>query len=93
MWFLAKLVHGLRPDQSRSDRSTKLALYNTYDARTLFSELLERVRSGEEIVIGRAGDPIAKLVPYAGEETKPGVYRAHVYVHDRRAGDGAGRRT
>ncbi|HET7567683.1 MAG TPA: type II toxin-antitoxin system prevent-host-death family antitoxin [Gaiellaceae bacterium] len=93
MSFFARLAQRLQSDQSRSDRQTRLALYNTYDARTLFSELLERVRSGEEIVIGRAGDPIAKLVPYAGEETKPGVFRAHVYVHDRRAGDGAGRPT
>ena len=42
------------------------------------------MRTGEEIVVGRAGEPIAKLVPYAGEAVKPGLFRAHVYVHDSR---------
>ena len=59
------------------------AQYNTGDARSHFCQLLERVRSGEEIVIARAGDPIAKLIPYGGgQPTRPGVFRAHVVIHD-----------
>ena len=84
MSFARRVVQLIRPAQIRTDGQTKLALYNTYDARALFSELLERVRTGEEIVIGRAGEPVAKLVPYAGEAFKPGLFRAHVYVHDSR---------
>ena len=34
-----------------------------YDARTHFSELLERVESGEEITITKHGTPVARLVP------------------------------
>jgi prevent-host-death family protein len=34
-----------------------------YDAKTHFSELLERVESGEEITITRHGSPVARLVP------------------------------
>ena len=37
---------------------------NVHDARSNFSELLRRVERGEEIVIARAGKPVAKLVPY-----------------------------
>ena len=84
MSFARRVVQLIRPAQIRTDGQTKLALYNTYDARALFSELLERMRTGEEIVIGRAGEPVAKLVPYAGEAFKPGLFRAHVYVHDSR---------
>lgn len=38
---------------------------NIHDAKTHFSKLLERVANGEEIVIARAGRPVARLVAYA----------------------------
>ena len=34
-----------------------------YDARTHFSELLQRVEAGEELTITRHGLPVARLVP------------------------------
>jgi prevent-host-death family protein len=37
---------------------------NVHAAKTNLSRLLERVETGEEVVIGRAGKPIARLVPY-----------------------------
>jgi prevent-host-death family protein len=58
----------------------RLAFYNTYEARMFFSYIVERVSHGEEIVIGRSGVPTAKLVPYRGERTRPGVLRFHVRV-------------
>ena len=36
---------------------------NIHEAKTHFSRLLERVDLGEEIVIAKAGTPVAKLVP------------------------------
>lgn len=36
---------------------------NVHDAKTNLSKLLERVERGEEIVIARAGRPIARLCP------------------------------
>jgi prevent-host-death family protein len=41
---------------------------NIHEAKTHFSKLIERVRAGEEIVIAKAGRPVAKLVPI---EPKP----------------------
>ena len=38
---------------------------NIHDAKTRFSQLVERAESGEEIVIARAGKPVARLVPLA----------------------------
>ena len=35
----------------------------TYDAKTRFSELIERVAGGEEFTITRHGSPIARLIP------------------------------
>ena len=36
---------------------------NMHEAKTHLSKLVERVERGEEIVIDRAGKPVAKLVP------------------------------
>ena len=36
---------------------------NVHEAKTQLSRLLERVRTGEEIVIAKAGKPCARLVP------------------------------
>ena len=33
------------------------------DARAKLSELIERVQSGEEVVLTRHGEPVARLVP------------------------------
>jgi prevent-host-death family protein len=41
------------------------AAVGTFEAKTHFSELLERVSKGEEITITRHGAPVAKLVPVA----------------------------
>lgn len=37
---------------------------NIHAAKTHLSRLLERVALGEEVVIAKAGKPIAKIVPY-----------------------------
>ncbi len=36
-----------------------------FDAKTHFSELLQRAEHGEEIVITRRGKPVARLMPVA----------------------------
>jgi prevent-host-death family protein len=55
-----------------------LAQFNVYEARTHFSRLIERAATGEEIVIARAGEPLAKLVPYRQEPRVPGVISARI---------------
>lgn len=47
---------------------------NVHDAKTHLSRLLDRAAAGEEIVIGRAGKPVARLVPLA--ERSPRVFGA-----------------
>jgi prevent-host-death family protein len=41
---------------------------NVHEAKTHFSRLLERVALGEEIIIAKAGTPVAKLVPLNGKK-------------------------
>ena len=42
---------------------------NVHEAKTMLSKLLKKVEVGEEILIARAGKPVARLVP-AGSGTK-----------------------
>jgi prevent-host-death family protein len=55
---------------------------NVHDAKTRFSELLKRVEGGEEILIARAGLPVAKLVPLRErtEPRQPGGWEGQVWI-------------
>jgi prevent-host-death family protein len=43
---------------------------NVHEAKTQLSRLLQDVEAGEEVVIARNGEPVAKLVPHI-EERRP----------------------
>ncbi len=53
---------------------------NLHEAKTHFSKLIERVRRGEEIIIAKAGKPVAKLLPIAqGAQVRvPGSARGRI---------------
>ena len=49
---------------------------NVHQAKTHLSSLLNRVIAGEEIVIAKAGTPVARLVPISKKHSrKPGSAR------------------
>ena len=55
-----------------------------HEAETQLSRLIQQVSDGEEIVIAKAGKPIARLVAYAqstGPRT-PGCWRGQVCMAD-----------
>jgi prevent-host-death family protein len=37
--------------------------FNMHDAKTHLSRIIERVERGEEVIIDRAGKPVAKIIP------------------------------
>jgi prevent-host-death family protein len=43
---------------------------NVHEAKTHLSRLLERVATGEEVVIAKAGRPVARLIPYSERPTR-----------------------
>jgi prevent-host-death family protein len=61
---------------------------NLYEAKTKLSQLVERAAAGEEIVIARAGRPMARLAPLAqfvprAKRTTPrplGLYAGQVKI-------------
>jgi prevent-host-death family protein len=57
-----------------------MAQINITDAKARFSQLLDRAAAGEEIVIARAGKPIARLVPYSHPRRKPGAWKGKIWI-------------
>jgi prevent-host-death family protein len=59
-----------------------MATVNVHDAKTHFSKLLNRVESGEEIVIARAGKPVARLLPLVTrvQKREPGSAKGKVVL-------------
>ncbi len=57
---------------------------NVHDAKTQFSRLLNRVGNGEEIVIAKAGKPVARLVPIKNKLKKriPGSAKGKITIAD-----------
>ena len=56
---------------------------NVHDAKTHFSRLVARAEAGEEIVIARNGEPVARLgpLPPTGPR-RPGTARGEVQMSD-----------
>jgi prevent-host-death family protein len=61
-----------------------LRITNISEAKAQLSALIERVLAGREVIIGKAGKPVAKLVPYERnkEPRVPGALRGKIRIHD-----------
>ena len=55
---------------------------NIHAAKTQFSRLVERATRGEEIIIARAGRPVARLVPLGGamRPRRPGLLKGRIRI-------------
>ncbi len=55
---------------------------NIHQAQTHFSRLLEQVAEGGEVVIAKAGKPVARLVPYTTTRRarRPGMMRGKIRI-------------
>jgi prevent-host-death family protein len=53
-----------------------------HQAKSSLSRLVERALAGEEIVIGRKGEPLVKLVPITKERKRrtPGRYKGKIWI-------------
>jgi prevent-host-death family protein len=56
---------------------------NVHEAKTHLSKLLQRAECGEEIIIARAGKPVARLAPLEKRRKNrvPGLDRGLVIIH------------
>lgn len=49
-----------------------------HQAKTELSKLLESAEAGEDVVIARAGTPVARLVPVRAGERRPGRLKGRI---------------
>jgi len=61
-----------------------MTVVNVHEAKTHLSRILDRVSAGEEIVIAKAGKPVARLVPVAVTATArvAGTYAGKIQIAD-----------
>lgn len=61
-----------------------MATVTIHQAKTNLSKLLARVEAGEEIVIARAKQPVARLMPIAKAKRKrvPGMLKGKIALPD-----------
>ena len=57
-------------------------LVNIYDAKTNLSKLLADVERGEEILIARAGEPVARLSPVQRSRREIGFANGMIWIDD-----------
>lgn len=56
-----------------------MAALNIHEAKARLSELLDRALAGEEIIIARAGKPLARLLPLENQRPRrPGIAKGRV---------------
>lgn len=59
-----------------------MEMVNIHQAKTHLSRLVERAAGGEEIIIAKAGKPVARLAPYVpeGVARRPGAMRGKIRI-------------
>ncbi len=57
---------------------------NIHDAKTHLSKILSRVSTGEEIIIAKAGKPIARLTAFESKtaKRKPGSAKGKIIISE-----------
>ncbi len=57
---------------------------NISEAKAQLSALIEKVMSGKEVIIGKAGKPVAKIVRYeqSKERREPGILRGKIHISE-----------
>jgi prevent-host-death family protein len=57
-----------------------MRIVNIHEAKTHLSRVLERVVAGEDIIIAKNGQPIARLVPVGGAPRRPGRLQDKIHM-------------
>jgi len=59
-----------------------MGVRNISQAKAELSALIERVQRGEEVILAKAGKPVAKLVSYAGpaRPRTPGSMKGEIWI-------------
>jgi prevent-host-death family protein len=58
-------------------------VYTVHQAKTNLSKLLRKVENGEEVIIARGKEPVAKIIPFPARKKKrvPGSLKGKIHIH------------
>ena len=61
-----------------------MQIANISEAKAQLSALIEKVMAGEEVIIGKAGKPVARLVRYENNQIarQPGALKGKIKISD-----------
>ena len=61
-----------------------MQIANISEAKAQLSALIEKVLSGEEVIIGKAGKPVARLIRYENNKRtrRPGALKGKIKIED-----------
>lgn len=59
-----------------------MRMVNVHEAKTTLSKLLEVVSRGEDVIIARAGKPVARLIPFVVPNAPLGMDKGLVTIAD-----------
>lgn len=59
-----------------------MKVINVHEAKTNLSKLLEQVKAGEELIIGKQGQPYARLIPFDKGERPMGILKEYLSTQD-----------
>ena len=59
-----------------------MPIFNVHDAKTNLSRLLAQVEAGEDVVIARRGQPVARLVRHTRGSRRPDVLKGRIFIPD-----------
>jgi prevent-host-death family protein len=61
-----------------------MRMVNIHTAKTHLSRLVAEVAAGEEIIIAKAGKPVARLLPFEPrrEPRKPGLMKGKIWISE-----------
>lgn len=61
-----------------------MSITNIHEAKSRLSQLIEKAERGEEVIIARAGKPVAKIVPYdaKAKTRRGGQWRGKIRIAD-----------
>lgn len=81
---LAKIELYHKVIQALQSKGLIMQVVNIHEAKTNLSKLIEKTSKGEEVIIAKAGKPVAKLSSYKKplKPRKPGLWKGKVWVAD-----------
>jgi prevent-host-death family protein len=61
-----------------------MRMVNIHTAKTHLSRLVNEVAAGEEIIIAKAGKPVARLLPFEPrrQPREPGLMKGQIWIAD-----------